>query len=107
MQLRNIQAGWKGFETVINKIINAVNTNEPLEGAGIRITDTSRGKLIETSDKGSSSSGDTTAAGTAPGIVTWHGVAWQDVDVVDANCNKSTITVLVQTGNSADLITIT
>ena len=108
MQLKTIQMGWRGLETVVNKIVDAVNGNDPLEGAGIRITETDRGKIIELASDAQSqgpADGQTAAAPQQLSSV-WHGVKWQEVDVMDANCNRSTITVLVQTGNSDDSITI-
>lgn len=106
MQLKSVQMGWRGLEEVVNRIVAAVNSNEPIEGSGIRISDTAKGKLIELAPKNQPQQQTTQqgGAGGAGGI--WHGVKWQDVDVIDADCNRSTITVLVNTGNSSDTIQI-
>ena len=49
--LKNVQMGWKGLQDVINRIIDTVNSQTPVEGSGVRIVDTSNGKLISVADK--------------------------------------------------------
>jgi hypothetical protein len=100
MRLAYIKSGWKTLAVRLNKIIDAVNANEPVEGSGIRIIETANGKIIQTSASGASAQSD------QPSVQYWHGVKWQNVDVMDSDCNKSTITVLVQTGNFDDSILI-
>src|ERR1700746_245972 len=111
--LKNVQMGWKGLQDVINRIIDTVNSQSPVEGSGIRIVDTDNGKLI-------SVAGETTGQGSGGGAQTqqgdphelvngliWRTVKWQEVTVVDpSTCAQSTLTVLVSTGDVNDSIVI-
>ena len=105
--------GWRGLENVINRIVEAVNGNDPIEGAGIRITALSNGKLIEVAS--SAMTGNNPGSGNAGGgqnhilvyNTTWSGVKWQNVTVVDpATCAQSTLSVLVNTGNPSDTVIV-
>src|SRR5215468_6921338 len=112
MPLRNVTIGWKALNRIINRIIDTVNANEPLEGAGIRIIEHQNGKLIELSDTGTTSSPDRNQQQSAISdphqliyTITESGVKWQQVTVVDpGTCAQSTITVLTFTGNPNDII---
>jgi hypothetical protein len=114
--LKNVQAGWKGLQDVINRIIDTVNSQTPLEGSGIRIVDTSNGKLIsvasETTGGGGGGSGGGGGGSTQePHLLInaeiLHGMKWEDVTVVDpVTCAQSTITVLRLTRDLNDSITI-
>jgi len=108
-QLKKVEMGWRAMEGIVNAIVGAINENAPVEGDGIRITSDSRGSVISFSQAstGSSSSGSQAKQGGGGGAsILWHGVKWQSVDVMDSACNRSTITVLVNTGNSGDVVQI-
>src|ERR1700752_918202 len=69
MQVDSVTLGWKALGKVVTKITDAVNANEPLAGEGIRITETSTGKLIETAPAGQGGVGGAGGGGggTLPG----------------------------------------
>jgi len=106
--LKQFRFAWKELDEALNKIADAINFNAPLEGTGIHLDELGgHGISINRADQGDSGGGGSSQQKTAPPQVVWHGVAWKNVDVMDANCNRSTITVLVSTGNAGDSITIT
>jgi len=88
-RLRRIRAGHKGLEKAFNTIIDAVNENMPIEGAGIRISRNSNGSIIEIaaqptspqSPGGASSSG----SGAQPDLITPAGetAAWLEIYAVN------------------------
>jgi malonyl CoA-acyl carrier protein transacylase len=103
--LKPFRFAWKELDEALNKIAYAVNFNAPLEGAGIHLDEKGgRGTSINWTETKTSSAPSSASQAAAQNI--WHGVKWQEVDVMDANCNRSTITVLVYTGDSSDSITI-
>ena len=108
--LAQVKVGWAGLEKILNRVIDRVNWNCPVEGAGIRISDGKSGKIIELASAADGKSSGTSQAASGGAATTtsvlWHGVKWQQVDVMDSSCNRSTITVLISTGNSGDTITI-
>lgn len=72
MRLESVQFGWLALDKTLNNIIQAINSNEPIEGTGIRISDGSRGKIIETSP------------GAGGRKEEWPaGVGWQSMVVID------------------------
>jgi len=104
--LKPFRFSWKELDIALNKIADAINFNAPLEGTGIHLDEMGgQGTSINRTDGQGSAAASSAQQSTAPQVV-WHGVAWQNVDVMDANCNRSTITVLVHTGKSSDAITI-
>lgn len=111
--LKQVRIGWKGLENIINEIIDKVNISVPIEGDGIRIVDAPNGKVISASSQpaSNSASGATTQvasqAHSTIDKISWYGVKWQDVTVVDpSTCAQSTLTVLVNTGDESDSILI-
>lgn len=115
MRAKEVKTRWKALGNVLNRLVNVINANEPIEGAGIRISDGGKGgKIIETTAAlGQSTTAQSGQGGTQsapPNLVsglTWHGVKFEPVTIVDpSTCAQSTISVLVQTGNNSDSITI-
>jgi hypothetical protein len=91
MQVRHIQVGWKWLEGVLNRMIGAINGNEPLDGSGIRIVDTSNGKLISVAAETSSQN----ASGGGGGAQTQQGVTVPvTIQAFDANNNPVMLTVM-------------
>ena len=117
MRVGQVRFGWKNLEEVINGLIDAINANEPLEGQGVTVEDkTGGGKMISVMRQGKQPAGTPAGAptqgdGAQPQLlradsIEWYGVKWQDVTIVDENCAKSTIKVLVSTGSDSDSIVI-
>ena len=106
--LKRFRFAWKELDEALNKIADAVNNNAPLEGSGIHLDEKGgNGTSINRLDTKSTQANSSNPQGQGgTGQVIWSGVKWQSVDVMDANCNRSTITVLVYTGNSSDSIQI-
>ena len=116
--LKNVQMGWKGLQDVINRIIDTVNSQTPVEGSGINIEDSANGKIISVANQtGGGGGGDSSQTNAGAGAqdphllateIDWHGVKWQDVTVVDpSTCAQSTLTVLTQTKVDTDIVVIT
>ena len=90
MQLQERKVGWLGLERIINDIIRGVNGNEPIEGAGIRVTQTNRGKIIEVaSADGKQPTGSNQATGGGGTAQTATIIAF------DQDMNPITLSVLV------------
>jgi len=120
MPLQKVIIGWRGLERIINQIIETVNSHEPIEGAGIRITEHKEvGKVIELAALADGKTPTSPTSPTSPGgggtqqphlladSITWYGVKWQGVTVVDPKtCAQSTLSVLVYTGDDNDSIYI-
>src|ERR1700751_4640029 len=88
--LKNVQVGWKGLQDVINRIIDTVNSQTPVEGSGIRIVDTSNGKLISVAAETSSQ-----ASGGGGGAQTQQGVTVPvTIQAFDVNNNPVMLTVM-------------
>jgi len=116
--LKPFRFAWKDLNDALNKIVNAVNRNAPLEGTGIHLDETGgQGVRINRQDSNSGNTGDTAAkqqqgSGTQdPHLladsIEWFGVKWQDVTVVDpSTCAQSPLSVLIHTGNNNDSIVI-
>ena len=109
MPLGHVGIDWIWLQDNLNKIIDEINTNKPLSSSTIAVNGSPNGSLLTltNSQQGSGSGG----GGTSPSHSTinsirWHGVKWQNVDVMDASCNRSTIKVLVDTGISTDYVDI-
>jgi len=66
MQVKDHTLGWKGLHRIVKEHADAINRNQPIEGTGIRITSTPKGKLIEVSPGGGGGGG----GGSAPNWVT-------------------------------------
>jgi hypothetical protein len=70
MHLQRVKAGMKGLEIVLNKIIDAINANEPLEGAGMRFEKNANGTIINLGAQSlggaGSGSGSSSGVGTSP-----------------------------------------
>ena len=48
---KNIKvANWKALNDAFAKVTDAIDANEPIEGAGIRIEETGQGKIISRTD---------------------------------------------------------
>jgi hypothetical protein len=119
MQIKDIPLfNWKALDKVLHNFREAINTNEPLEGSGIRVTEhTGAGRLIESSS-GTSSGGNQKTLDDAPSNgklyerkdATWTAdpsqftpavsgfpdgepAAWHQINLIDASCNKYTMWV--------------
>jgi hypothetical protein len=106
--LKPFRFAWKELHEALNKIADVVNSNAPLEGTGIHLDEKGGyGTSINATKTQSSDAPDSASQQGGGGAqVVWRGVTWQDIDVMDSACNKTTITVLVYTGNSSDSIAI-
>jgi len=103
--ITKVDCGIKPLETVLNRMVSAINRRTVDTGVGLVKSETETGILISLANRDERSGG---AAQTGGGSATiaWQGVKWIQVNVVDANCNQSTITVLSWTGNAADTVTV-
>jgi hypothetical protein len=107
--LTKVRCGWKWLERTLNQLIEAINENKPIGGAGIHTTVSAGGTSISTQvhAKGSDAATTTGAAGAAAsgtgsgslgsGAFPPDGWGVLAIDIMDANCNRSTIQVLVKT----------
>jgi hypothetical protein len=97
--LTKISIGWVWLDRTLNNIIDAVNSQKPLQSASIAVEESPNGTLLKVVGTGQ---GQPTGGG---GPVTWNNVGWQQVTVVDpTNCAQSTIKVLVfQQGSSVTI----
>jgi|SRR6516225_1176737 len=89
--LQKVRVGWAGLSKIINDMIEAINTNEPVQGDGIHLESGKAGTTISRTLPGNSP--------TAPsnqqqgGGVTGN---WVTIQAFDANLNPITINVLTQ-----------
>jgi hypothetical protein len=85
-----VKIGWKKLRTILNEvIIKNLNLQKPLKGDGISLSQTASGTIISTIKRGGdASTGSNISAGS-----------WTPVDVMDANCNRSTIWVWASSTN--------
>jgi hypothetical protein len=112
-KLKRVSAGIKSLENALNRIIDAVNENRPIEGSGIRIEKNANGSIITLANQangapsnavtGSSGTDDdstlqaqiTNLAARISSLETLlQNSSWSTVLTVDGACNKSTINVL-------------
>ena len=114
MKAAYTRIGWKTLRADINHLVDAINANQPVEGAGIRIRDGAAGKVIETAvtegnlPGNNASQSQTTAQHGLTNYITWIGVKWVDLTTVDpVTCQQSTVKVLMYTGNASDTVDIT
>jgi hypothetical protein len=91
--LTKISIGWVWLDRTLNSIIDAVNSQKPLQSASIAVEESPNGTLLKVVGTGQGQ-GQPTSDG---GPVTWHNVGWMTVTVVDPanNCAQSQIKVLV------------
>src|SRR6201993_5104208 len=95
--LKNVQMGWKGLQDVINRIIDTVNSQTPVEGSGVRIVDTSNGKLISVAAETSSQDGSGGGAQQSSGGGNLVAVTIQAFDI---NNNPVSLMVMVPASSS-------
>jgi hypothetical protein len=89
-----VKIGWKKLRTILNDvIIKNLNLQKPLKGDGISLSQTASGTIISTIQRG-----DDTSGGKSTGSNISAG-SWTPVDVMDANCNRSTIWVWASSTN--------
>lgn len=95
--LKEVNMGWKALGNKINQLIDRVTAIEPLEGDGIRIVETSNGKLISVSASAQAAgqAGDYSVAGSGKtGTGGPTDGDWMTVTIVDpSTCVQSQIQV--------------
>jgi hypothetical protein len=106
MQLKSIQGmGWKGMEMVVNRLIDAINANAPVEGAGIRLEQLgASGTIISAANSGLTTGGAVGSAGGTAAPTSIPGVPIQ-IQAFDLNNNPVTITVMTD-GNGFSASTL-
>lgn len=94
MRITHVNIGWRGLENILNQMIDAINSNEPLEGSGIRITTHSpySGALIETANSASGSPPPDSGQ-SAGGGGQMSGGQWTSIVAFDPNGNPVTLNV--------------
>lgn len=105
VQLKDFEFGWKALAKALNDIVDANNSNMPVEGAGIRIEQTKNGCIINRSDMirgaGQSQQPSGGTFGWVPVII--RGCRWVQITVVDpGTCGQSVIQVLQNTAVDTD-----
>ena len=78
--IKTVKLGWKALEAILNNMIAGINQRGVTTGDGLSFEETDNGKLIWVTKAATD--------GTGP-----DGGAWITIDVMDINCNRSTIQV--------------
>jgi hypothetical protein len=114
--ISTVQCGIKALEEVLNRIVAAVNARTVVAGAGLTSQETPENIVISVANKDDDHGQQQQTPGGGGGTqdphllatsVIWYGVKWQSVTVVDpTTCAQSTLSVLVNTGDNSDSITI-
>jgi hypothetical protein len=91
--IKSVKLGWKAMEDILNGMINGINQRTIINGAGLSKQETSSGTMLWITKLGADNGQDQTGTDTTPtsGGPTEGG--WVTIDVMDGNCNRSTIQV--------------
>jgi hypothetical protein len=89
--LNRITSGWTWLETALNAMIDEMNRQKPLASASIAVEESPNGTLLKVAGPQQVGTGD----GPQPDLITPDGetAAWQQIHVVDQNCNQYTMYV--------------
>jgi hypothetical protein len=113
--ISTVQCGIKALEEVLNRIVAAVNARTVVAGAGLTSQETPENIVISVANKDDDHGQTGTQGGgqggggmafTPTNQIIWQGVRFQNITVMDANCNSSTLSVIVSTGNNSDAVVI-
>jgi hypothetical protein len=89
--LKSVKMGWKAVEVILNGMIKGINQRTIINGAGLSKQESDSGTILWVTKLGDDNGQPNTTAATTTGGPTEGG--WVSIDVMDANCNKSTIQV--------------
>lgn len=100
--IARIQIGWVWLERTLNRIIDAINANQPLASSSIAIEQSPNGtvlRVVKSQDQQPPQGAGGGGGQQQPAQqVIWHNVSWKTVTVVDpVSCAQSQIVIPVQT----------